>query len=304
MSAYEARGSLRPATLLLLLSALLASGCGLCWPRGGAISTCPAVDEADDDDATDDDDAGDDDDEGPDGEGMVAISGDPFLFGCDGDCDRDESPQRTLTVDAFRIDVREVTVLEFVDFLNEHGNDCGDADCVGGFSEPEIVFEGGVWRTEEQYEQWPAAEVTWYGAHEFCLAHDKRLPTEAEWERAARSTDGRSWPWGEDELGCNRAVYMGCGGPYDVGVLPAGVSEAGAFDMAGNVWEWTADWYEADYHENQPDSNPRGPFTGSTKSVRGGGFESNRLALYTYTRWSREPWIGGSSTGFRCAADP
>ena len=248
----------------------------------------------------------DDEPASPDSDGMVPVDGGPFIMGCEGDCDSDEGPVRIITVDPFRIDVYEVTVAEFVDFLNDFGNDCGDSDCLGAFSEPEIEeVEPGVFATTADYADRAVAEVTWYGAEAYCGWKNKRLPTEAEWERAARGPVGWTYPWGEDEPDCNHAIgqYCGPGDPMPPGSALQGQAACGAWDLIGNVWEWTADWYETDYHENQPDTNPTGPTWGDTKTVRGGSWESNEGSLEAWTRWSRYPNSGGATTGFRCAAD-
>ena len=241
-----------------------------------------------------------------DAQGMVPVHGGPFVLGCDGDCLSDEGPERTITVDPFRIDVYEVTVAEFVDFLNDHGNDCGESDCLGAFSEPEIEQDDGTFTTSAPYAGRALAEATWYGADAYCAWKGKRLPTEAEWERAARGPAGGTYAWGEDDPDCSHAIASGCGpgDPMAPGSAPLGQAACGAWDLTGNVWEWTSDWYDADYHENVSDTNPTGPTWGTYKTVRGGGWESNTSTLAAWARWGRLANSGGASTGFRCAADP
>ncbi len=299
--------------MVLTLVALLAqSGCGLCWPRGGAMEQCIASD--DDDDTGDDDDAGDDDDTGDDG--MVDVPLGSVEMGCDEDlmtgpssCDSDEVPLHVVTISAFRLDAWAVTNEDFVAFLNAHGNDCGEADCLGGFSEPEISESAGVWSVLAGAERWPVMETYWYGARDYCAWVGKRLPTEAEWARAARGDVPALYVWGAAEPDCKHAIYGdGCGEGHpwavDDGIRVLGRSPFGAWDMSGNSWEWVQDRYAADYYEWSPGTDPQGPATGDSRVVRGGGWDSNSSMLRVWTRWGRSMNLGNDSVGFRCAATP
>jgi formylglycine-generating enzyme required for sulfatase activity len=153
----------------------------------------------------------------------------------------------------------------------------------------------------------PAVFVTWEEGRAYCQWAGGRLPTEAEREKAARGTDGRKYPWGEEEPNPERAVfrrYWGNQATGPVGTHPSGASPYGLLDMGGNVWEYVADWYDPKYYEVSPQRNPKGPSTGRAHVVRGGSWDSRPIVLMTGQRNFAYRGYREGDFGFRCAMDP
>ena len=221
-----------------------------------------------------------------DGAEMVYVPAGEFIMGSDEPRRRDEQPIHTVYLDAFWIDKTEVT--------NAQYRACVEA---GACSEPQE-------RMTERYNdpdraKHPVMWVDWNQANAYCQWAGKRLPTEAEWEKACRGTDGRTYPWGEG-IDCDHANYSECkvmGGSVPVGSKPKGASPYGALDMAGNVWEWVADWYEA-----YPGSAYRSPFFGhENKVMRGGDWGNVPRAVRCAIRNYSDPDHAYYGKGFRCA---
>jgi formylglycine-generating enzyme len=219
---------------------------------------------------------------------LVEVPGGDFLMGCneaiDSDCSDDETPSHTVTLSPFEIDATEVTQLQYTSCVVAGA--CGAPAC--------------DWNCESG--NLPASCLTWSQANAYCSWASKRLPTEAEWEKAARGDAGNKYPWGNDAPDCTLANMAKCGEkPMAVGSLEAGKSPYGVFDMAGNVVEYIADFYDADYYANSPTSDPTGPDTGMRHGGRGGGFKSDA----EYLRASKRDWYdetdSAASLGFRCA---
>lgn len=226
----------------------------------------------------------------------------------------DEEPIHTVTLDSFYIDQYEVTNAQFAVFLNEQGNrDEGgtswyDADAGAA----RIHQSGNIWQANSGYADHPATEMSWYGARAYCVWRGGRLPTEAEWEKAARGgLKGELYPWGRKSPVCDPGAENGAQfGSCKVSTAQVGSFGAngyGLYDMAGNVREWVADWYDSDYYTNSPQSNPTGPENGDRRVVRGGCWDSdNKSDLWVTSRRSLSPsWQGSNLVyGFRCARSP
>ena len=199
-------------------------------------------------------------------------------------------------------------------FLNELGNQFEGGDTWLDADDPAVrlKYVEGMWQPEVGYEDHPVIEVNWFGARAYCEWAGRRLPTEAEWEKAARGTDGRTYPWGEGELGvvqvtCDQVNFAGC--EFDtrtVGRNPAYASPYGVLDMSGNIAEWVADWYDADYYDKDVSKNPQGPATGMYRVMRGGSWSRNFRLSRTASRDRSTPEFACfyNGEGFRCADSP
>jgi len=218
----------------------------------------------------------------------------------------DSAPIHTVALNGYWMDSTEVTNAMFATFLNTVGNQTeGGTTWVNPRSLlVQIQEKDGKWQFQPDKGNYPIVGVSWYGAAAYCEWTGRRLPTEAEWEYAARGEDGRRFPWG-NEVDCKHARYSGCGkGTLKVDALPLGVSPFGIFNMAGNVAEWVNDRYAADYYQESTMLNPIGPSNGYSRVVRGGYWGDTYLAL----RATRREGVGAdkhnNGVGFRCALTP
>lgn len=219
---------------------------------------------------------------------------------------KDAFPAHYVTLDAYWLDKYEVTNQDYLEFVLATGHRPAlDDSC-----ETDACRSGNLWQGRsfpEEIARQPVTQVSWHDAEAYCRWAGKRLPTEAEWEKAARGPVGNLFPWGND-LPPGRAAYRrkwrGIFTMEAVGSFPTGISVYGIHDMAGNVWEWTNDWYDKDYYKHQPRKNPKGPATGRFKVLRGGSWANFEDSLVSaFRRWSR-PEVRFNDTGFRCARDP
>ena len=229
--------------------------------------------------------------------GMVFIPGGTFSRGSDPNSDPapdfDEQPAQAIFLSSYWIDRTEVTNADY--------HRCMEAGPCTSHLGGDINYQSNA-----EFDSYPVKFISWDQAQTYCRWLGKRLPTEAEWEKAARGSDGRIWPWGNSfQLHLTNVQESGVGGPRTraVGSYPNGASPYGVLDMAGNIYEWTADWYKADYYQTAPASNPPGPSqeesTGE-KVIRGGSFLRDSFAARAPDR--NKKGLGPDfDVGFRCA---
>jgi len=216
---------------------------------------------------------------------VVRIPGGEFQMGsAEGEGEPAEHPQHAVRVKGFLMDKTEVTWGQYQRFVTQT-------------SQP--LPKSPIWGMPETF---PVSSITWDEARAFCAWAGGRLPTEAEWERAARGDDTRQYPWGNtfDPWRCNTRD----GGPHaptPAAAYPDCVSPYGILDLAGSVWEWCQDWYDANYYRQSPPIDPPGPLSGTAKVCRGGSWESGAADLRCARRSSAPLRETSRHTGFRVA---
>jgi formylglycine-generating enzyme required for sulfatase activity len=231
---------------------------------------------------------------GTDGMTLLYVPAGEFIMGSDTG-NSDEGPVHTVYLDAFWIDQTEVT--------NAMYFRCGQAGkCVPPSSSSSYKRES--YYGNVIYDNYPVIYVSWDDANAYCEWVGRRLPSEAEWEKAARGNDERTYPWG-DGIDCSKANFSRCVlETREVGSYPKSGSPYGVLDMAGNVWEWLADWYNADYYSETNLSNPLGPSSGTSRVLRSGSWEFlYKNSVYVYNRGYFPPDNTYYNVGFRCAMD-
>lgn len=241
---------------------------------------------------------------GKDGAPMILIPAGAFLMGSN-DGLPNERPEHTVTLNAYYIDQFEITAGRYQKFIESAKRDLPP-----------------TWDDEaaQTLSDLPAVGMSWTDAAAYCKWAGRRLPTEAEWEKAARGTDGRRYPWGHmqpfvDIANYNRGVWVSEaitlvpvnsgleGMSVRHGLKEGGKSPYGLFHMAGNAAEWVADWYDREFYQKSPDKNPTGPSTGEKRVMRGGSWADLPTALRVTARFSAEPDFEERTIGFRCAMD-
>jgi formylglycine-generating enzyme required for sulfatase activity len=244
--------------------------------------------------------------------GMILVPPGSFQMGCDNSnydeyCSSNELPMHTVSLDGYTIDKHEVT--------NAQYGECVEAN-VCKLPTSNSSYTHNSYFDNPMFADYPVIWVDWYSATVYCAWMGKRLPTEAEWEKAARgSTVYRMFPWGNDPANCTLANFddndgsgnVCIGDTSAVGSYPLGASPYGVLDMAGNVWEWVVDWYGSDYYSSDPVNgwfNPTGPTSGTDRVLRGGSWSSRWYSTRSANRNSSDPGTGSYYVGFRCAAHP
>ncbi|MEC4890982.1 MAG: formylglycine-generating enzyme family protein [Nitrospira sp.] len=232
---------------------------------------------------------------GKDGAPMVLVPAGEFIMGSDKG-DEDEAPIHRVYLDAFYLDKFEVTNGRFAKYV-----EAVQSEPPWGFADKDTPLV--------QADR-PVRWVSWMDATGYCLWAGKRLPTEAEWEKAARGTDGRIYPWGNDPPTPAHAVFGlkegGAETVSPVGNRDKGKSPYAVHDLAGNLYEWVMDWYDEEFYSNfakNPAINPRGPSEGTAKAQRGGSYINNPYRLRSSFRTKGNPTEQDPNVGFRCAQD-
>jgi eukaryotic-like serine/threonine-protein kinase len=242
---------------------------------------------------------------GEDGMTLFYVPAGEFTMGSNGG-DLNEKPIHRVYLDAFWIDQTEVTNVMYAKCV-----DAGKCNAPGDTqSSARDSYYGNA-----EFDNYPVIYVSWNDANDYCKWVDRSLPTEAQWEKAARGENGLVYPWGNEFDGtrtnfCDRNCPLGeANQSFDdgfsdtspVGNYKSGASPYQALDMCGNVWEWVADWYSATGYSNSPDSNPKGADSGYTRVIRGGSWSNYAYLLRSTYRKGNDPLRSGPKIGFRCA---
>ena len=223
---------------------------------------------------------------------MALIPAGEFAMGSDRGQD-DEQPVHRVSVKPFYLDAHEVTVSHYSEFLSSQ-----KVDPPFKWNEASIGSHDGK----------PVIGVNWYDARDYCRWVGKRLPTEAEWEMAARGIEGRMYPWGnahptKAHANAGQSKWRGYDTLSNVGRYELGKTPEGVHDLAGNLWEWVADWYDPVYYQFSPRDNPSGPPAGPLRAMRGGAWNNDSKTIRSTNRAGYAPDARRNDLGFRCARD-
>jgi len=232
---------------------------------------------------------------------MVYVPAGNFLMGStdlDPLAQSNEKPQHSVFLYTYWIDKTDVTNAMYALCVKT-------GTCQA--SSQSISYTHNSYYGNPQYDNYPVIYVDWTDANAYCSWAGARLPTEAEWEKAARGTVGRNYPWGNAAPTCLLAnlkprYKSACVGDTSaVGSNPSGASPYGALDMAGNVWQWVNDWYSETYYGKSPQSNPQGPVNGTYRVLRGGAWSFMESQVSSAARLWLDPTYSFNYFGFRCA---
>jgi len=231
-----------------------------------------------------------------DGMKLLYVPAGNFLMGSadsDPDAQADEKPQHTIYLDAFWIDQTDITNKMYA--LCVSTGACNQPSNTFSFAHPSYYGNSA-------FDNYPVMWVTWYDATAYCRWAARQLPTEAQWEKAARGTDGRIYPWGNETPDSSLLNYNRTAGDVTaVGSYPDGASPYGVLDMAGNVFQWVNDWDSDTYYESSPASNPLGPDFGQARGQRGNDWENGGSGVRSAARYGIIPSFSNQADGFRCA---
>ena len=250
---------------------------------------------------------------------MVYVPSGKFLMGAkdeDLDANWHEKPQHDVYIDAYWIYQHEVSNKQFATFIAETGYQT-TAEIIGwSVVVGDGTFKdtpGAYWAAPEGpdsnlagLDDYPVVQVSWDDAFAYCEWAMCQLPTEAQWEKAARGTDGRTYPWGEEMPNCDLVNYNECvGSATPTNSNLNGVSPYGALNLSGNVYEWVADYFKDDYYgQRSSKKNPQGPKNGEYRIIRGGSWNNYERDLRASHRHSKSPDLMFNSLGFRCVCHP
>lgn len=214
-----------------------------------------------------------------------------FLMGTNEEHTSANSPQHPVYLDAYWMDKVEVTNAMYLKCMEAAG-------CTRPASD-NILYDNWVYRDH------PITWVTWFQAEDYCRWAGRRLPTEAEWEKAARGTEGLRYPWGNERPNARLANFDEADIHEAVSAYryPLGASPYGVLNMSGNIREWVMDWFDPKYYIHSPYENPQGPATGEERSLRSGSYNEDQKEIRAFSRLKHEPQSAGLSRGFRCAQD-
>ncbi len=229
-------------------------------------------------------------------DGMILVYVPEGEFTMGSDLYSNEQPVHQVDLDAFWIDQTEATNAMYAKCVA--ANRCDPPNATKSYTHPSYYGNS-------EFDNYPVIYVSWNDALTYCTWADRRLPTEAEWEKAARGMDARTYPWGEG-ISCDKANYQSScvGDTTAVNSYESGKSIYGAYDMVGNVWEWVNDWYSETYYQSSPLSNPFGPNSGQKRVLRGGPWYYDYLTARSSYRYWVTPANSGFLMGFRCVRSP